>query len=101
MNVAIAIRGLATFAWIATVAVLVLVIQRSARGFRTRGLTMTIIGLVVLAIALTSVGAACPLNGSHGTWAGGAGPHPRRAFEASASRRPGDPRHPRAPPPTG
>lgn len=57
MNVAIAIRGLATITWIVTVVALVFVIQRSARGFRTRGLTMTIIGLAILAIVLTSVGA--------------------------------------------
>ena len=57
MNVAIAIRGLATFAWIATVVGIVFLIQRSARGYRTRGMTVTIIGLVILAVALTSVGA--------------------------------------------
>lgn len=57
MNVAVAIRGLATFAWIATVVGIVFMVQRSARGYRTRGMTITIIGLVILAVALTSVGA--------------------------------------------
>jgi regulator of protease activity HflC (stomatin/prohibitin superfamily) len=57
MNVAIAIRGLATFAWIATVVGIVFMVQRSARGYRTRSMTLTIIGLVILAVALTSVGA--------------------------------------------
>lgn len=57
MNVATAIRGFAAFAWILTVFGIVFLIQRSARGFRTRSLTMGIVGLVVFAIALTTVGA--------------------------------------------
>lgn len=57
MNVAELMRGLSTLTWVAALAVVALVIMRAMRGRPLRAATSMIIGVVVLALALTSVSA--------------------------------------------
>ncbi|MEP6894477.1 MAG: prohibitin family protein [Chloroflexota bacterium] len=57
MNIASLLQGLAGFAWIGVVGVLVLIFIRVSRRQPTKGLSGVVIGLVVLAIVLTTAGA--------------------------------------------
>jgi len=57
MNIASLLQSLAGFAWIGVVGVFVLIFVRASRQQATKGLSSLIIGLVVIAIALTTVGA--------------------------------------------
>src|SRR6266545_2935269 len=57
MNIASLLQGIAAFAWIGVVGVFVLIIVRISRRQPTRGLSSLIIGLVVVAILMTTVGA--------------------------------------------
>jgi regulator of protease activity HflC (stomatin/prohibitin superfamily) len=57
MNIASLLQSIAGLAWIGVIGVFVLIIVRVSRRQPTRGLTSLIIGLVVLAILMTSVGA--------------------------------------------
>lgn len=56
MNIATVIQGIATLAWIAFIAVLVLTITRAGRGQTTRASVQLIIFLAVAALVLTTVG---------------------------------------------
>ncbi len=57
MNIADLLKGVASFAWIGVVGVLVLIFVRATRNQGTKGLSGLIIGLVVVAVLLTGVGA--------------------------------------------
>ena len=57
MNIADFIKSLAGFAWLAVVGLGVLVIIRASRKQNTKGLNSLIIGLIVLAVVFTIVGA--------------------------------------------
>jgi regulator of protease activity HflC (stomatin/prohibitin superfamily) len=57
MNIASLLQAIAGFAWIGVVGVFVLVVVRVSRRQPTKGLSSLIIGLVVLAILMTTVGA--------------------------------------------
>jgi regulator of protease activity HflC (stomatin/prohibitin superfamily) len=57
MNIASLLQGLAGFAWIGVVGVFVLIIVRASRRQPIKGLSSLIIGLVVVAILMTTVGA--------------------------------------------
>jgi regulator of protease activity HflC (stomatin/prohibitin superfamily) len=57
MNIAEFIKALAGFAWLAVVGFAVLAIARASRNQNARGLTSLVIGLIVLAVVLTVVGA--------------------------------------------
>jgi len=57
MNIASLLQGLAGFAWIAVVGVLVLIFTRVSRNQSAKGLNSLAIGLVVVAILMTAVGA--------------------------------------------
>ena len=57
MNVEAIFSMLATFAWLATLIVIVVVIVRAGRGAATKGATWYIIGLAVKALILTIVSA--------------------------------------------
>lgn len=57
MNIADLLKGIASFAWIGVVGVFVLIVVRASRSQNTKGLTSLVIGLVVVAILLTTVGA--------------------------------------------
>jgi regulator of protease activity HflC (stomatin/prohibitin superfamily) len=55
MNIAGLLQGLATVAWLAAIGVLGFVVFSAARGKKFGGAAMVVIGVVVLAIALTGV----------------------------------------------
>ncbi len=55
MNVEVIFSMLATFAWLATLIVIVVVIVRAGRGTETKGATWYIIGMAALALILTIV----------------------------------------------
>lgn len=57
MNVADFIKTVAGFAWLAVLGIAALVVIRASRKQNTKGLSSLIIGLIVLAIVLTLVGA--------------------------------------------
>ena len=57
MNISTLLQGVASFAWIGVVGVLVLIFVRASRNQPSKGLTSLVIVLVVAAILLTSVGA--------------------------------------------
>ncbi len=57
MNIASLLQGIAGFAWIGVIGVIVLIITRVSRRQPTRGLSGLVIGLVVVAILMTTVGA--------------------------------------------
>ncbi len=57
MNIASLLQAIAGFAWIGVIGVFVLIITRVSRHQPTRGLSSLIIGLVVVAILMTTVGA--------------------------------------------
>jgi regulator of protease activity HflC (stomatin/prohibitin superfamily) len=57
MNVEVIFSMLATFAWLATLIVIVVVIVRAGRGTETKGATWYIIGLAAVALILTIVSA--------------------------------------------
>ena len=57
MNIASLLQGLAGFAWIAVVGVLVLIFTRVSRNQSAKGLSSLAIGLVIVAILMTAVGA--------------------------------------------
>jgi prohibitin 1 len=57
MNIASAFQGLAVFAWIAFIVIVGMTLLRGARGQPAKGLTSLMIGLLIAAILLTSVGA--------------------------------------------
>ncbi len=57
MNITTLFQAIAGVAWIAFLGLVVLVINRAGRGQGTRGLNSIVIGLLVLAILLTTVGA--------------------------------------------
>lgn len=57
MNIASLLQAVAGFAWIGVIGVFVLIIVRVSRRQPTRGLSSLIIGLVVVAILLTTAGA--------------------------------------------
>lgn len=57
MNIAILLRGAASISWLAAIAVIVLAVVRATRGRPLRGAAGIVVGVVVLALALTSIGA--------------------------------------------
>jgi len=57
MNIASLLQAIAGFAWIGVIGVFVLIIVRVSRRQPTKGLSSLIIGLIVLAILMTTVGA--------------------------------------------
>jgi regulator of protease activity HflC (stomatin/prohibitin superfamily) len=57
MNIAVALRGLATIAWVFALAIIALAIIRASRGHSFKAATGLIIGAVVLALVLTAVSA--------------------------------------------
>ena len=57
MNIASLLQALAGFAWIGVIGVFVLIVVRAGRHQPTRGLSSLIIGLVVVAILMTTAGA--------------------------------------------
>jgi regulator of protease activity HflC (stomatin/prohibitin superfamily) len=57
MNIAVALRGLATIAWVIALATIALAIVRASRGQGFKAATSLIIGAVVLALVLTAVSA--------------------------------------------
>jgi len=57
MNVATLLSALATIAWVAALAVIGLAVTRAARGQRFRAAGGIVIGIIVLALALTTVSA--------------------------------------------
>jgi prohibitin 1 len=56
MNISSLFQALAGFAWIGVIGVLVLVFTRASRHQPTRGLSSLVVGLVVVALLLTTVG---------------------------------------------
>lgn len=56
MNIAVAIRGLATLAWVGTLVIIALAVFQSSRGKKMKSVTGLIIGSVVLALVLTTLG---------------------------------------------
>ncbi len=57
MNVAVLLSALATMAWVAALVVIGLAVARAARGQRFRAAGGIVIGIIVLALALTTVSA--------------------------------------------
>ena len=57
MNIANALKGIASFSWLLLIAVVVVTVVRAGRKQSVKGLTTLIIVLVAVAILLTSVGA--------------------------------------------
>ncbi len=57
MNIAVALRGLATIAWVFALAIIALAIVRASRGQSFKVATSLIIGAVVFALVLTAVSA--------------------------------------------
>jgi len=57
MNIASLLQALAGFAWIAVVGVLILIFTRVSRNQSAKGLSSLAIGLVIVAILMTAVGA--------------------------------------------
>lgn len=57
MNIADFIKSLAGFAWVAVIGLGVLAVTRASRNQNVRGITSLVIGMIVLAIVLTLVGA--------------------------------------------
>jgi prohibitin 1 len=57
MNIADLLKGIASFAWIGVIGVLVTIFLRASRNQAAKGLSSLAVGLVVIAIVLTSVGA--------------------------------------------
>jgi prohibitin 1 len=56
VNIASVFQGIATFAWIGFIAVLALTFVRVGRGQAAKGMTSLVIGLLVAALVLTTVG---------------------------------------------
>jgi regulator of protease activity HflC (stomatin/prohibitin superfamily) len=56
MNIASLFQALAGFAWIGVVGVVVMIVTRASRHQPTRGLSSLVVGLIVAAILLTTVG---------------------------------------------
>lgn len=57
MNISSLLQGLATFAWIGFIGVLVMVFTRASRNQPTKGLSTVVVILLVAALLLTTVGA--------------------------------------------
>jgi len=57
MNISSLLQGLASFAWIAFIGILVMIFIRASRNQPTKGLTSVVVILLVAALLLTSVGA--------------------------------------------
>jgi regulator of protease activity HflC (stomatin/prohibitin superfamily) len=57
MNIAILLRGAATVSWLAAIALIVLAVVRTTRGRSLQGAAWFVLGAVVLALVLTTVGA--------------------------------------------
>ncbi len=57
MNIAILLRGAATVSWLAAIALIVLAVARTSRGRSLHGAAWFVMGAVVLALVLTTVGA--------------------------------------------
>jgi regulator of protease activity HflC (stomatin/prohibitin superfamily) len=57
MNISTLLQGLASFAWIGVIGVLVLIFVRASRSQPAKGLTSLVVILIVSALLLTSVGA--------------------------------------------
>jgi len=57
MNIPIVVRAMTTLMWLLTVGLIILAVVRSAQGRRLRSAVAMIIGLVVLALVLTTVSA--------------------------------------------
>lgn len=57
MNIADFIKTLAGFAWLAVIGLGMLVVVRASRNQNTKGITSLVIGMIVLALVLTLVGA--------------------------------------------
>jgi len=57
MNISTLFQGLASFAWLAFIGVLVLVFTRASRNQPAKGLTSVVVILLVVAVLLTSIGA--------------------------------------------
>lgn len=57
MNISSLLQGLATFAWIGFIGVLVMIFVRASRSQPIKGLTSLVVALVVAALLLTTVGA--------------------------------------------
>ncbi|TET97198.1 MAG: hypothetical protein E3J30_09770, partial [Anaerolineales bacterium] len=57
MNVAVLLSALSTMAWVAALAVIGLAVARAARGQRFRAAGGIVIGIIVLALVLTTVSA--------------------------------------------
>ena len=55
MNIANALKGIASFSWLLLIAVVVVTVVRAGRKQSVKGLTTLIIVLVAVAILLTSV----------------------------------------------
>ncbi len=57
MNISSLLQGLASFAWLGFIGVLVMVVVRASRNQPTKGLTTVVVILLVAAVLLTTVGA--------------------------------------------
>src|SRR6266487_1925304 len=57
MNIADLLKGLASFAWLGVVGIVVLLFVRASRNQATKGLSSLLILLLIVAVVLTSVGA--------------------------------------------
>lgn len=57
MNVAIALRGIASLLWIVVIGLIVLAVIRATRGQKTKALSTTILVVVIVAVVLTSISA--------------------------------------------
>src|SRR3990172_6170007 len=57
MNVAEVLRAMTTVAWLAALAVIVLVVARAGRGAPVKGAAAVILGLMALAVVMTVVSA--------------------------------------------
>jgi regulator of protease activity HflC (stomatin/prohibitin superfamily) len=57
MNISVLLQGLASFAWIGFIAMLVMIFIRASRNQPAKGLTSLVVVFLVLALLLTSVGA--------------------------------------------
>ena len=57
MNISVLLQGIASFAWIGFIGVLVLIFVRASRNQPAKGLTSLVVILLVAALLLTTVGA--------------------------------------------
>lgn len=57
MNIASVLQGLATFAWLVLVGIVILAVVRASRGRPLKGSVTLIVGLIIFAVVLTTVSA--------------------------------------------